>query len=304
MNAKDAFNLNFVGRTKLQDGREVVVYEDSNYRHAVLAGHWDHYGFAATDDEEERADNYADWNRDSEQWVDDLSAIEAAWNLSAVYIHSANGCGVLDATTEGACAAIAAEHRGEHYTSPAFARDAERVNWDNVWPVVDRDGELTGRITDGDGHYNVADVAMIEQDEARDGGWSFDAVGGYATPPKAAPPDRPRWITTAAQADEFLAGHHSVRLDYRRTRGGWVAVVAGSRVRPLPHGPMRRRVDLERTLAQRYLAEVYDDHASVYLKWARALPNWANNSGLGALPELARAIEQAERDKARSTVTA
>lgn len=302
MNASDAFGLELLGRTTVQDGREVVVYADSNYRHAVLADHWDRCGFTETDDDEDRADNYSAWNRATEQWVDDLTAIEAAHRLDCGYIHSAGGCGLMEADTHGACRAIASAHAGEHYTSPAFARDCERVNWDGVWPVVDRDGELTGEITEGDDHHNVGDMAMISHAEAREGGWSVDADGGYATAPVAPPPERPRWIETDEQADEFLTTHRSVTLDCRRVRGGWVAVIRGSSVRPLPHGPMRRRGDLERTLAHRYLAEVYGDHATVYLSWARRMPNWAGGGRLGALPELARAIEQAERETSAAEV--
>jgi hypothetical protein len=301
MDARDVFSLEILGRTTVQDGREVVVYSDGEYRHAVLAKHFDRCGFPVTGDDEETADNYAAWNRATDQWLDDLTAIEAAWSLDLLWIHSASGgCALLDADTHGACRAIAEAHSGEHYTSPAFARDSERVDWDGVWPVVDRDGELTGEISEGedeDDVYNVDGDAMISHEEAIDGGWTVDEDGVYAVAPMPPPPPaHPRWIDTAEQADKFLATHRSVRLDYRRVRGGWVAVIHGSSARPMPHGPMRRRRDLELTLAHRYLAQVYGDHATVYLPWARRLPNWA--SDLAALPELARAIEQAERERA------
>jgi hypothetical protein len=185
MDARDAFGLEFLGRTTVQDGREVVVYSDGQYQHAVLAGHYDDCGFAYAEDDEERACNFAAWNRDSDKWVDDLTAIEAAYRLDLLCIHSASGCGLLGADTHGACRAIAAAHSGEHYTSPEFVRDADRVDWDGVWPLVDRDGELTGEITQGDGCYNVGDVAMISHSEAHEGGWSVDADGAYATQPKA-----------------------------------------------------------------------------------------------------------------------
>lgn len=299
MNAADAFNLELLGRTTIEDGRDVVVYSDGRYTHAVLASHFDRCGFAATDDEEERSYNYAAWNRAAENWVDDLAAIEAAWRLDVCTIHSAIGCGAMDASDHGACRAFANYHRGEHYTCPAFAKDSGRVFWDGVWPVVDGNGDLTGDICEGgDGFYNVDDMAMIGRDDARDGGWTVDADGAHAKPPQVSPPDRPRWITTAEQADQFLATHRSVVLDYRRTRSGWVAVVRGSNARPLPHGPMKLR-DLERTLVSRYLAEPCGVGATVYLDWARGMPNWVSNGGLGALPELARAIEQAERDLSR-----
>jgi hypothetical protein len=299
MNAGDAFGLEIKGRTTVQDGREVVVYTDGAYTHAVCAEHYDNCGFKPSDDAEEQAANYDLWNMASDHWVDDLTAIEAAWRLNVFTIHSADGsCSSLDSDTHGACLSVAGAHRGEHYTSPAFRLDADRVNWDGLWPVVNRDGELTGAITEGDDHYNVDD-AMIEAEEARDGGWEIDSDGGSARPPRPIPPARCRWIETGEQADEFLETHQSVRLDYRRTREGWVAVIHGTNVRPLPHGPRKLR-DLERTLAHRYLAETFGDHATVHLKWARGMPNWANNNGLGALPELARAIEQAEREQQKA----
>lgn len=299
MNAADAFNLNVLGRTTIEDGRKVVVYSDGRYTHAVLASHFDRCGFAATGDDEERNHNYAAWNRATDNWVDDLTAIEAAWRLGVFTIHSASGCDAMDASDHGACRAFASYHRGEHYTCPGFARDSVRVFWDGVWPVVDGSGDLTGGICEGgDGFYNVNDMAMISHDDARDGGWTVDDDGAYAEPPHVSPPDHPRWITTAEQADLFLATHRSVVLDYCRTRSGWVAVIRGSNVRPLPHSPMKLR-DLERTLVSRYLAEPYGVGVTVYLDWARRMPNWIDNGGLGALPELARAIEQAERDRAR-----
>ncbi len=296
MNAKDAFGLDIRGRTTVQDGREVVIYNDGAYTHAVLAGHWDDCGFRPSDDEEKQADNFDEWNRVSDQWVDDLTAAEAAWRLGVFTIHSADGsCSPLDSDTLGLCRSIAQVHAGEHYSSPAFRLDSDRVNWDGLWPVVDRDGELTGEVTDGDGHYNVID-AMIDPEEAREGGWEIDLDGGSAKPPRPAPPAHARWIKTSEQAEEFLETHKSVRLDYKRVRGGWVAVISGTNVRPMPHGPCKLR-DLERTLAYRYLAETFGDHATVFLKWARAMPNWVSEQG--ALPELARAIEQAEREKAK-----
>jgi hypothetical protein len=184
MNAGDAFGLNLLGRTTVIDGREIVVYSDGQYTHAVLAGHWDDCGFDATHNREEEAENYGEWNRDTSQWVDDLTAIEAAYRINLVCVHSADGCcGRLESDTHGACQAIAEAHRGEHYESPAFLADCERVHWQGIWPVVDRDGELTGQISEGDDCYNVDDMAMIERGEAREGGWVVDADGAYAQPP-------------------------------------------------------------------------------------------------------------------------
>jgi len=103
----------------------------------------------------------------------------------------------------------------------------------------------------------------------------------------------PAWIDTAADADAFVEAHPTVELRFRKVRGGWVATIAGSTTRVLPHLPMRL-VDLRLTLTARYLATTYSDHAYINTRWARALPNWSNNGGLGAIPEIARAVMLAE----------
>jgi hypothetical protein len=103
----------------------------------------------------------------------------------------------------------------------------------------------------------------------------------------------PAWIDNAADADAFIEAHPTVELRFRRVRGGWVATVAGSTTRVLPHSPMRL-TELRMTLATRYLATCYSDHAYVNTRWARAMPNWSHNGGLGAIPEIARAVMLAE----------
>jgi hypothetical protein len=185
MNAERAFLLDYIGRTTVSDGRQVVVYSDGRYTHAVEAPHWDDCGFDETDDAEQRACNFDGWNAAHRHWVDDLTAIEAAHRLGVLHLHSASGCGPLEADSRGACQAIASAHRGSNYTAPAFIADADRVNWDGLWPLVDRNGELTGKVTEGDGCYNVGDAAMIEKNEAREGGWLVDADDAYATQPPA-----------------------------------------------------------------------------------------------------------------------
>lgn len=103
----------------------------------------------------------------------------------------------------------------------------------------------------------------------------------------------PAWIDNAADADAFIGSHPTVELRFRRVRGGWVATVAGSAARVLPHSPMRL-TELRMTLATRYLATCYSDHAYVNTRWAQAMPNWSHNGGLGAIPEIARAVMLAE----------
>lgn len=305
MDAGEVFGLNCLGRTTVRDGRRIVVYDDGRFVHAVLADHWDNCGFDPASCDEEGAVAFDRWNRARDQWPDDLTAIEAAWRLDVDAIHSAHSgsCRRMESDSMGACRAVVEAHRGEHYTHPLYRADADRFDWSGVWPLVDRDGDLTGEITEGEECYGVNDEAMIEAAEAREGGWQIDEDSGYAEPPQTVPPPQQRWIETAEQADEFLLTHRSVRLDFVRKRGGWVAVIHGSTAQPLPHGPMRLR-DLERTLAFRYLAETFGGWATVHLPWARQMPNWASNNGLGALPELARAIEQAEREQQAAAMAA
>jgi hypothetical protein len=100
-------------------------------------------------------------------------------------------------------------------------------------------------------------------------------------------------VNTKLEANQFLEGRHSVVLRLHKARDGWVALIDGSEISPLPHRPMPLR-KLQLTVATRYLAEVHGKIAIVNLRWARDLPNWSNNNGLGALPELASAIRRAE----------
>lgn len=305
LTAEDAFGLTFHRTAGTVDGRKWAVYSDGIHSHVVSLAHWLDSGFAdVTDDEVRDAGRFAQWNAAADQWADDLTAREAAHNAGLCVVHSADGtCASLDCDTFGLCRAICDAHWGDTLDSPEFQIDANRVNWDGCWPVVDGDGEITGEITEGgDGWLFVrceGGDGMIEESVARDAGWEIeDTVAKRPAP--AVPPVR--WIETAEDADAFLAGHRYVRLAYRRKRGGWVATIAAvdgttyqTSVCPMPHTPMARKA-LERTLAHRYLATVTDDGATVNLRWARALPNWAGT--LGALPELARAIEAAEREAA------
>jgi hypothetical protein len=103
----------------------------------------------------------------------------------------------------------------------------------------------------------------------------------------------PTWIDNAADADAFVEAHPAVELRFRKVRGGWVATIAGSTIRVLPHLPMRL-AELRLTLATRYMATCYSDRAHVNTGWARAMPNWSHNNGLGAIPEIARAVMLAE----------
>jgi len=79
---------------------------------------------------------------------------------------------------------IAAAHAGLHYNSREWRRAAGGGEWNGTWPVIDRDGRITGEVVDSaDGFFNVNDEAMIPTGEAQAGGWTVD--DGYATPPAA-----------------------------------------------------------------------------------------------------------------------
>lgn len=82
------------------------------------------------------------------------------------------------------CEAICEEFAGSHYRTPAFRRACNAVNWDGLWPVIDRDGDLTGAVVDSEaGYLNVDDDAMIAIGEAKAGRWQL-LDDGYAAEPK------------------------------------------------------------------------------------------------------------------------
>jgi hypothetical protein len=91
--------------------------------------------------------------------------------------------------------------KGERYDAPQ-TRDAVAVcEWQGIWPVIDRDGNLTGDYSEGDDHLLVDNgEAMISVDEARAGGWKIDADEGSAEAPE--PPTRTQ---IAALQDEAAA---------------------------------------------------------------------------------------------------
>lgn len=189
LNAEDAFGLTLHGTTKTIDGRQWAVYCDGQHNHVVSLAHWLDSGYAdVLDDEQRDAKRFAAWNAKTGEWADDLTAREAAHNVGLFTVHSADGtCAVLECDTYDLCRAIADAHWGKRYNDSAFAADAERVNWDGVWPVIDGDGELTGEITEGcDEMLNVYDLAMIDADVARRAGWRIDAEEGRAEPPATA----------------------------------------------------------------------------------------------------------------------
>jgi hypothetical protein len=91
--------------------------------------------------------------------------------------------------------------KGERYDAPQTRGAVALCEWQNIWPVIDRDGNLTGEYSEGDDHLLVDHgEAMISVDEARAGGWKIDADEGSAEAPE--PPTRKQ---IAALQDEAAA---------------------------------------------------------------------------------------------------
>ncbi len=66
--------------------------------------------------------------------------------------------------------ALAERAAGLHYDSPDAKAILDEEDWANHWPVVDADGLLTGDVVetdDCDNYLNVADMAMISDDDVR-----------------------------------------------------------------------------------------------------------------------------------------
>ena len=78
---------------------------------------------------------------------------------------------------------ICQQFAGKHYRDRQFRQVSASADWTQVWPEIDRDGDLTGRlIGDDDGFLNVDDEAVISTAEARAGGWTIS--DGYAEAPQ------------------------------------------------------------------------------------------------------------------------
>jgi hypothetical protein len=72
---------------------------------------------------------------------------------------------------------------GRNYRDREVRQAMAAADWTQVWPEIDRDGDLTGRLVgDEDGFANVGEEVMIAVAEARAGGWTISA--GHAEPPQ------------------------------------------------------------------------------------------------------------------------
>jgi hypothetical protein len=82
--------------------------------------------------------------------------------------------------------AVAEAGVGMHYESAEWQALRDLLQWHGWWPVIDGDGEINGRITEGgegdDDYLNVDDEAMIATDDARAAGWRTDTEEGTAAP--------------------------------------------------------------------------------------------------------------------------
>ena len=77
-----------------------------------------------------------------------------------------------------------AAFRGDRYDAPQTRAAVAMCEWQGIWPVIDRDGRLTGEFSEGgEDELNVDDEAMIGAGEARAGGWRIDAEEGRACRP-------------------------------------------------------------------------------------------------------------------------
>lgn len=72
---------------------------------------------------------------------------------------------------------------GQTLDSAEWQAVRDAVDWKGLWPEVDGDGELTGRVVGAEeGYLNVSDEAMIDADVARRAGWRIDTEEGTASP--------------------------------------------------------------------------------------------------------------------------
>lgn len=78
---------------------------------------------------------------------------------------------------------------GMHYRTEEFQQVSAVFDWQNVWPLIDADGDLTGDVVEPaeDGVYLILSDwdAAIRREDAVSAGWEIDADGGTARPPIA-----------------------------------------------------------------------------------------------------------------------
>jgi hypothetical protein len=74
---------------------------------------------------------------------------------------------------------------GMHYRTEEFQQVSAVFDWQNVWPVIDADCDLTGEVVEPDESFARVydDDAVIRKCVARAGGWELDGEEGTAWPP-------------------------------------------------------------------------------------------------------------------------
>jgi hypothetical protein len=162
-------------------------------------------------------------------------------------------------------------------------------DWNGTWPVVDRDGDITGDVVDSqDDYLNVEDQAMIHVDEARAGYWQVDRDEGTAEPPKPVIVEfavADETIRDGAGIDEFAGLEHPYMADA-------CAAYRAAAVAALADDPRARRLVADRPQGQRIL------HSA----WAGTY--WKHSSGaigtMGELTEAEKAAVSAADDAGRA----
>jgi len=153
------------------------------------------------------AGKFDEHDRDERHLLDCLERLEEVLEEFATddSAEAGNTCRAAEEAVAGALKATRVwfldTFRGERYDAPQTRDAVSLCEWQNIWPVIDRDGNLTGEYSEGgEDELNVDNEAMISVDEARAGGWKIDADEGSAEAPQ--PPTRKQ---IAALQDEAAA---------------------------------------------------------------------------------------------------
>ena len=138
---------------------------------------------------------------------------------------------------------------GLHYDTLRWRQMAASGDWKGTWPVIDRDGDITGEVVDNqDDYLNVGNEAMIHVDEARAGRWTIDRDEGTAEPPNPVTVEfavANETIRHCGGIDEFAGLEHSCMTEACAAyRAAAVAALADDRRarRLVADGPQGQRI--------------------------------------------------------------
>jgi len=98
------------------------------------------------------------------------------------------GSGWMNTELRDAVLESLASHGYYKADDPLWLEVSTAFCWENVWPVVDHKGYLTGAVgTAGEDGMLVTEdwQGIISQFDAKRGGWEIDSESGTATPPKS-----------------------------------------------------------------------------------------------------------------------